>query len=54
VKRPRLRQASHRHSDGRALALMTMRTIEFADGRRVTQLLPYRSREHVLAFDPDE
>jgi hypothetical protein len=53
VKRPRLRQASHR-SDRRALALMTLRTIEFRDGRRVTQLLPYRSRERVLAFDPDD
>ena len=54
VKRPRLRQASCHHSDGRALALMTMRTIEFPDDRRVTQLLPYRSCERVLAFDPDE
>jgi hypothetical protein len=48
----------------RALALMTLRTIEFPDGRRVSQLLPYRrmpSRmipypgdDRVPAFEPDE
>ena len=36
-----LRQAS-RHSEKPALALMTLRTIEFPDGRRATQLIPYR------------
>jgi hypothetical protein len=36
-----LRQAS-RHFEKPALALMTLRTIEFPDGRRATQLIPYR------------
>ena len=53
VKRPHLRQASRR-SDRRALALMTLRTIEFPDGRRVTQLIPYRSGERALAFERDD
>jgi hypothetical protein len=35
-----LRQTS-RHSEKPALALMTLRTIEFPDGRRATQLIPY-------------
>jgi hypothetical protein len=39
VKRT-LRQTS-RHSEKPALALMTLRTIEFPDGRRATQLIPY-------------
>jgi hypothetical protein len=37
---------------------MTLRTIEFPDGRRVTQLIPYRNTyrngERALAFEPDE
>jgi hypothetical protein len=33
---------------------MTLRTIEFADGRRITQLIPYRGRERALAFDDDD
>jgi hypothetical protein len=33
---------------------MTLRTIEFADGRRVTQLVPYRSPQRALALEPDE
>src|SRR6202022_3906610 len=53
VKRPHPRQASNR-SEKSALALMTLRTIEFPDGRRVTQLIPYRYRERALAFQPDE
>jgi hypothetical protein len=39
-KRPHQRLASR--SERPALALMTLRTIEFPDGHRVTQLLPYR------------
>jgi hypothetical protein len=39
VKRPHQRLASR--SERPALALMTLRTIEFPDGHRVTQLLPY-------------
>jgi hypothetical protein len=48
VKRT-LRQAS-RHFEKPALALMTLRTIEFPDGRRATQLIPYRG-EHALGAD---
>jgi len=33
--------------------MMTLRTIEFADGRRVRQLIPY-SEERAQAFEPDE
>jgi hypothetical protein len=53
VKRPHPRQASSR-SEKTALALMTLRTIEFPDGRRVTQLIPYRNGARALAFQPDE
>jgi hypothetical protein len=51
-KRPHSKQAN-KHSPGKALELMTLRTIEFPDGHRVTQLLPYRKREQALAFQPD-
>ena len=54
AKRPRARPASGRHSEKSRLALMTLRTIEFPDGRRVTQLIPYRSGGRVLAFQPDD
>jgi hypothetical protein len=40
-KRPHQQRLASR-SEKPALALMTLRTIEFPDGRRVTQLLPYR------------
>jgi hypothetical protein len=53
VKRPHLRQARH-GSEKSALALMTLRTIEFADGRRVTRLIPYRGPGRALAYEPDE
>jgi hypothetical protein len=48
-KRNVIRQASNR-SEKRALTLMTLRTIVFPDGRRTTQLLPYRGSERALAF----
>jgi hypothetical protein len=51
VKRQHLRQA---HSEKPALALMTLRTIEFSDGRRVSQLIPYRGPERAPAPWPDE
>jgi hypothetical protein len=57
VKRSHLRQAgshSEKLAEKRALVAMTLRTIEFADGRRVTRLIPYRSPERSLAFEPDE
>jgi hypothetical protein len=38
----------------RKLQLMTLRTIEFADGRRVTQLLPYRSSARGVALELDD
>jgi len=56
-KRSHLRQAgSHpkRPAETRALVAMTLRTIEFADGRRVTRLIPYRSPERAMVFEPDE
>jgi hypothetical protein len=53
VKRPHPRLASSR-SEKSALALMTLRTIEFPDGRHVTQLIPYRNGARALAFQPDE
>jgi hypothetical protein len=53
VKRLHPRQGRHR-SEKSALALMTLRTIEFADGRRVTRLIPYRGPERAPAFEPDE
>jgi len=57
VKRPHLRQAG-RHPERAAgthrLALMVLRTIEYPDGRRVSQLLPYHARRDALAFGPDE
>jgi hypothetical protein len=51
-RRQHLRQASGRSEP--ALALMTLRTIEFSDGRRVSQLIPYRGPERALAPWPDE
>jgi hypothetical protein len=51
-KRQHLRQASGRSEP--ALALMTLRTIEFPDGHRVSQLIPYRGPERGLAPWPDE
>jgi hypothetical protein len=49
----RHRQASSR-PEKRKLELMTLRTIQFDDGRRVTQLIPYRGRERALAFGDDD
>jgi hypothetical protein len=51
-KRPSQRQAS-RPPERRALALMTLRTIEFPDGRRATMLIPYRDNRRAMAVDPD-
>ena len=53
---------SEKPSERRRLALMTLRTIEFPDGRRVTRLIPYREADRVpyrqaaraLAFDADD
>jgi hypothetical protein len=58
LRQVQLRQAQLRQDNGRSeksgLTLMTLRTIEFPDGRRITQLVPYRSGERALAFEPDE
>jgi hypothetical protein len=51
-KRQHPRQANGRSEP--ALALMTLRTIEFSDGRRVSQLIPYRGPERAPAPWPDE
>jgi hypothetical protein len=53
VNRPRLNQTSRRSArpaaaERRPLALMTLRTIEFPDGRRATRLIPYRDAERDL------
>jgi hypothetical protein len=53
AKRRPLQQASGR-SEKPALTLMTLRTIEFPDGRRVTRLIPYRGGERALAFERAE
>lgn len=53
VSRPRPRQAGN-HSEKHGLALMTLRTIEYPDGRRVSQLIPYRSSERPPTFEPNE
>lgn len=37
----------HRPSEHRDLQIMTLRTIEFPDGRRVTQLLPYQGPDRL-------
>ncbi|MDB5611738.1 MAG: hypothetical protein JWP25_8638 [Bradyrhizobium sp.] len=54
VRRPHQRQAGGRLKKPAPLALMTLRTIEYPDGRRVTQLIPYRSPDRALAFGPDD
>ena len=65
ARRSHARQASshsEKPSERRRLALMTLRTIEFPDGRRVTRLIPYREADRVpyrqaagaLAFDADD
>jgi hypothetical protein len=57
VRRPHVRQASRqpeRPAEKRRLALMILRTIQYPDGRRVSQLLPYRGGGRALAFVPDE
>jgi hypothetical protein len=50
---PRPRRANTRSRKG-ALALMTLRTIEYPDGRSVTRLIPYRGGERALALQLDE
>ena len=53
VKRPHPRRASS-HSEKSTLARVSLRTIEFPDGRRVTELIPCRNGARALAFQPDE
>ena len=57
VRRSHVRQASRqpeRPAAKRRLALMILRTIQYPDGRRVSQLLPYRGGGRALAFAPDQ
>jgi hypothetical protein len=57
VKRPHERQVSRepeKPAAKRRLALMILRTIQYPDGHRVSQLLPYRGGRRALAFVPDE
>jgi hypothetical protein len=53
AKRPHQRQAS-RPPEKRRLVLMRLRTIEFADGRRLTQLIPLHDEPRAMAFGPDD
>ena len=59
AKRPYVRQASRR-SEKRPLELMTLRTIELPDGRRMTHLIPHRGGDRyrgdgpAMVFEPDE
>ena len=58
-KRPSSRQASNRsessnRSEKRGLVKMTLRTIEYPDGRRETRLIPYGGGERALAFYSDD
>jgi hypothetical protein len=59
AKRPHVRQAN-RDFEKRSLEVMTLRTIELPDGRRISRLLPYRDGDRhryddpALAFSPDE
>jgi hypothetical protein len=59
AKRPRVRQAS-RGLEKRSLEVMTLRTIELPDGRRMTRLIPYHGGDRyrddgpAMAFGPDE
>ena len=48
------RQTGHHSAKKPALEVMTLRTIEYPDGRRVSQLIPYSRDGRSLAFDPDE
>lgn len=50
--RPRPRQTHRPERD--APVLMTLRTIEYPDGRRVSRLIPYSGDGRALAFQPDE
>ena len=57
VKRPHPLQAGRQPEkppEKRRLALMILRTIQYPDGRRVSQLLPYRGGGRALAFAPDQ
>ena len=57
VKRSHVRQANREPEKPvakRRLALMILRTIQYPDGRRVSQLLPYRGGGRAFAFAPDE
>ena len=52
LKREAPRERKTRRAS-RAPQMMTLRTIEFADGHRETRLLPYRGRRQVLAMERD-
>ena len=51
-REPAPRERKTRHAS-RALQMMTLRTIEFADGHRETRLLPYRGRRQDFAMERD-
>ena len=49
----RFRVAHASISPSRKLKLMTLETIEFADGRRANRLVPYRGEARALAFSAE-
>lgn len=59
AKPPQARQA-RRRSGKQPLEVMTLRTVELPDGRRMTQLIPYRGGNRyrgdgpAMALEPDE
>jgi hypothetical protein len=50
---PRVKLGNNSHSRKPALALMTLRTIEFPDGRRITHLIPYQGSGGAIAYDDE-
>ena len=50
---PRVKLGNNSHSGKPALALMTLRTIEFPDGRRITHLIPYQGSGGAIAYDDE-
>jgi hypothetical protein len=53
AQKPRAARQARGRPEQSGLTLMTLRTIEFPDGHRVTQLIPYRGGR-ALAFQPVE
>jgi hypothetical protein len=50
---PHVKLGNNSHFGKPALALMTLRTIEFPDGRRITRLIPYQGSGGAIAYDDE-